>query len=249
MSLPFCVFNKDQTIHIVSKWSFFFGFVFIASVQFSTTCLPVKVFLVFYNDGKVWGEVLTFCCVTCSTLRVPPRLSRDSNHIPNSVLVQRLTCEHTHGFNDFTNKNMVSLLTTEQTVCLALLISVRLGPVETLDWVHTWCQCQALVVGNNVVPFPRLRGQSSGVQSAVTASPQSGDRWLVPLQSFQGQPSVSHRLRERAPAPLSLFQSVQDELAGVDESLHTVNEAHFCPRVQLWSWLIHTFLLQRDGVI
>lgn len=77
------------------------------------------------------------------------------------------TSEHTHGFNDFTNKNIVSLLTTEQTVCLASLISVRRGPVETLDWVHTWCQCQALVVGNNVVPFPRLRGQYSGKQSAV----------------------------------------------------------------------------------
>lgn len=172
-----------------NKWfpnDTFFGFVFIASVQFSTTCLPVKLFLVFYIDSKVWGEVLTFCCVTCSTLRVPPRLSRDSNHIPSSVLVQRLTCKHTHGFNDFTNKNMVSLLTTEQTVCLALLISVRRGPVETLDWVHTWCQCQALVVGNNVVPSPRLRGQSSGEQSAVRTS------WLRHRAATVGLCRFSH---------------------------------------------------------
>lgn len=146
---PFMFYNKDQT-HCF-QMTFSFGFVFIASVQFSTTCLPVKLFLVFCDDSKVWGEVLTFCCVTCSTLKVPSRLSRDSNHIPSSVLVQRLTCEHTHGFNDVTNKNMV-------------------WDEDHIDWVHTWCQCQALVVGNNVVPLPRLRGQSSRVQSAVRAS-------------------------------------------------------------------------------
>lgn len=52
---------------------------------------------------------------------------------------------------------------------------------------------------------------------------------LEPFQSFQGQRSVGHRLRERAPTLLSLFQSVEDKLAGVNESLHTVDEAHFCP--------------------
>lgn len=75
---------------------------------------------------------------------------------------------------------------------------------------------------------------------------QGANRMREPFQSFQGQRSVGHRLRERAPALLSLFQSVEDKLAGVNESLHTVDEAHFRPRVQLWPRFVHTFILQTD---
>lgn len=64
------------------------------------------------------------------------------------------------------------------------------------------------------------------------------------LESFQWHFLVWHGLRKRAPAPLGLFQSVQDELAGVNESLHAVNEARFWPRVHLWPGFIHTFLLE-----
>lgn len=55
---------------------------------------------------------------------------------------------------------------------------------------------------------------------------------------------VCHGLGEWAPAPLGLFQSVQDKLAGVNESLHAVNEARFCPQVHFWPRFIHAFLLE-----
>lgn len=49
-----------------------------------------------------------------------------------------------------------------------------------------------------------------------------------------------HCLRERAPALLSLFQSIQNKLAGINKSLHTVNKADLCPGVQLGTGFIHT---------
>lgn len=106
------------------------------------------------------------------------------------------------------------------------------------------------IKSNNVVPFPNW-GDSSATYSQLSGpngliTERGGRVHMSPKVISVTQYLVWHGLREWSPALLSLFQSVQDKLAGVDESLHTVNEAHFCPRVQLRARFIHTFLLQTE---
>lgn len=62
-----------------------------------------------------------------------------------------------------------------------------------------------------------------------------------PLKSFQLWFLFQHCLGESPPALLSLFQSVQDELAGVYKTLHAVNETRFSPGIQLGPRFIHAF--------
>lgn len=62
-----------------------------------------------------------------------------------------------------------------------------------------------------------------------------GPRWRPPA-------SLAQALGEAAPAALRLLQPVQDELAGVDEALHTVHQTHLGPRVQLRARLVHALL-------
>lgn len=78
-----------------------------------------------------------------------------------------------------------------------------------------------------------------------TATAQRGPCARV-FESLQRRVLVRHGLGERAPAPLSLLQPVQDELAGVNESLYAVNKACFCPGIQLWPGFIHALLLETE---
>lgn len=109
---------------------------------------------------------------------------------------------------------------------------------------------QALVskVTLDVVPLSGRRDDSATQDHTASSGGPGPHGWIFSVRSDSFL--VWQAVRERAPAPLSLFQSVQDELAGVDKSLYTVNEAHFCPGVQLRPRLIHAFLLgaESDGV-
>lgn len=102
------------------------------------------------------------------------------------------------------------------------------------------------IKSNNVVSFPSWRDSSASYSQWSGPDGLLTEQGLMAHQSFPWPHLIWHGLRERAPASLCLFQSVQDKLAGVDEALHTVNEAHFCSWVQLWPWFIHTFLLEAD---
>lgn len=102
------------------------------------------------------------------------------------------------------------------------------------------------VKSNNVVSSPSWGDSSAtyGQLSGRTDSSQSRGRGHASPWAFRWQFLVRHGLGEGAPAPLSLFQSVQDKLAGVNESLHAVDKARFRPGVQLRPRFVQTFLLE-----